>query len=375
MKSVEGVAVAAVRDRRTGDGEAGIDRRGASGGPRRAATMGVVRPVCESDLGGIVEMVRREPCALTSLPDDEDFLAGRVAESVHAFRRGVTRPGDQVYLFGLEDAGSGELLGVSGIAAKVGGFDPFYTYEIRRETHRHDALAVARDFEVLHLVREHSGPSEICSLYLRPKSRGGGRGRLLSLGRFLFLAAFRERFEGVVISEMRGVSDRETGAPFWNAVGSHFFNSDFRSADFQSGIGNKTFIADLMPQHPVYAFLLPDDARAAIGQVHVETRPARSLLEWEGFRFWERVDIFDGGPLLSAKVDEVRTVRERRCGRLAGVREIAGGSEWMVANGRLDFRVTTGLLEVDGADVWLDGPTAAALEVGVGDVVSWVALR
>ncbi len=334
----------------------------------------VIRPVREADLAAIVEMVRREPCALTSLPDDEEILAGKVIASAHSFRRGVARPGDQLYLFGLEDGGSRELLGVSGIAAKVGGFDPFYSYEIRRESHRHDPLAVDRDFEVLHLVREHSGPSEICSLYLRPGSRGGGRGRLLSLARFSFLAAFPERFEEEVISELRGVSDPETGAPFWNAVGSHFFNTDFRSADFQSGIGNKSFIADLMPRHPVYAFLLPEEARAAIGRVHVETRPARSLLEREGFRFGERVDIFDGGPLLSAKVGEIRTVRERRSGVVAGVRPV-GGAGWMVANDRLDFGAVMAGIEVEGERVWLDGEVAEALEVGAGDRVTYVGVR
>jgi arginine N-succinyltransferase len=339
----------------------------------------IFRPIRESDLPAVVAMAAAEVSGLTTLPNDPAFLAQRLAESVVAFRPSVSRPGDQVYLFGLEDVETGEVVGLSGIAAKVGGFDPFYTYEIRREKHHHAPLGVQRDFEVLHLVREHSGPSEICSLYLRPEWRRGGHGRLLSLARFLFLAAFPGRFEREVISELRGVSRLDGQAPFWQAVGAHFFDSDFRSADFRSGLGNKAFIADLMPSHPIYSHMLEPEAQQAIAQVHEQTRPARALLEQEGFRYGDRVDIFDAGPLVRARTAEIRTVRERRCGRLAGTRDTASADEMaphLVANQRLDFRATTGRVEDRGeAGLWLDARTAGVLNIQPGDEFSYAPLR
>jgi arginine N-succinyltransferase len=56
-------------------------------------------------------------------------------------------------------------------------------------------------------------------------------------------------------------------------------------------------VAELMPRHPVYVNLLPE-RRAAIGEVHDDTQPARVLLEQEGFRYEGYVDIFDAGPTL-----------------------------------------------------------------------------
>jgi arginine N-succinyltransferase len=339
----------------------------------------LLRPIRESDLPAVIAMAGAEEAGLTTLPNDPTFLAQRLAESVVAFRPSVSRPGDQVYLFGLEDVETGQVVGLSGIAAKVGGFDPFYSYEIRRERHRHAPLGVERDFEVLHLVREHSGPSEICSLYLRPEWRRGGHGRLLSLARFLFLAAFPERFEQEVISELRGVSRPDGQAPFWEAVGAHFFDSDFRSADFRSGLGNKAFIADLMPSHPIYSHMLEPEAQKAIAQVHDQTRPARALLDQEGFRFGERVDIFDAGPLVRAPVSEIRTVRERRRGHLAGTwnaESFADASPHLVANLRLDFRATTGRVDDRGdTGLWLDARTARRLNLCLGDEFCYAPLR
>ena len=40
---------------------------------------------------------------------------------------------------------------------------------------------------------------------------------------------------------------------------------EYSTADYLTGIGQKSFIAELMPKHPVYVNLLPADARDAIG--------------------------------------------------------------------------------------------------------------
>ena len=64
-----------------------------------------------------------------------------------------------------------------------------------------------KEIQVLHLVRQHSGPCEICSLFLAPEHRraGGNLSRLLSLSRFLFMAEFAKTFEPTVIAEGPGV--------------------------------------------------------------------------------------------------------------------------------------------------------------------------
>ena len=40
-----------------------------------------------------------------------------------------------------------------------------------------------------------------------------------------------------------------------------------------------------------------------IGKVHPQTAPARTVLEKEGFRYLNYIDIFDGGPTLECDID------------------------------------------------------------------------
>lgn len=58
---------------------------------------------------------------------------------------------------------------------------------------------------------------------------------------------------------------------------------DFPTVDYLTGIGNKSFIAGLMPKHPVYVNLLSKAAQEVINQVNENTEPALKLLETEGF--------------------------------------------------------------------------------------------
>lgn len=340
--------------------------------------MHVLRPIQESDLPGLVALARVTGGGITTLPPDESFLSGRIDDSLGAFRPRVRHPGGECYLFALENLATRELVGVSGIAARVGGFEPWYSYELRRERHAHAPLGIDREIPVLHLKKEHSGSSEVCSLFLRSDQRRGGIGRLLSLGRFLFMAAHRARFTANVIAEMRGYIDPAGRSPFWEAVGRHFFEFDFYRADVLSGLGEKQFIADLMPRHPIYVPLLGPSVQAVIGRVHHETEPALALLMNEGFRAIDEVDIFDAGPLLRAALDDVRVVRQSRT---ATVRSAAASipestSACLVAQASLEFRATVArVLEHDDGAVSLTRETSEALNVETKDSVVISPLR
>ncbi len=120
---------------------------------------------------------------------------------------------------------------------------------------------------------------------------------------------FAERFAPKVIAELRGRLDADGKSPFWEGLGRHFFVMEYSRADYLTGIGQKAFIAELMPRHPVYATLLPAAARAVIGEVHADSQPARAMLEAEGFRYEGYVDIFDAGPTLECFRDNIRAVR------------------------------------------------------------------
>lgn len=330
--------------------------------------MHVFRPIAESDLSALVALARSVQGGLTTLPADETFLRDRIDDSLRAFSPRVKKAGSEYYLFVLEDTATAEIVGTSGIAARVGGFEPFYSYEIRTERLSHPPLSISRDVGILQVKQLHQGPTEIGALYLRPDRRRNGLGRLLSLARFLFIATYPKRFDTTVIAELRGYIDQQGKSPFWEAVGRHFYGPDFFAADQLSGLGNKQFIADLMPRHPIYLPLLSPEVQAAVGKVHYETQPALTLLQAEGFQETHEVDIFDAGPQIRSAVAAIRTIRESR---LATVREIQSTLPatpfLMIATPRLDFRAVFGAVAEDGSDVVIDSDTAAALQVKAGD--------
>jgi arginine N-succinyltransferase len=307
------------------------------------------RPIRPDDLSALAELVGTIAGGLTSLPGDPRFLEGKVHASERAFYPHIHKPGGEHYLFVLEQVDTGQLVGTSGIIAQVGGFDPFYTYELRREKQFYAPLQISREVEALHLKRSHKGPAEICSLFLHPGFRRGGLGKLLSLSRFMFMRRFPERFAEGVIAEMRGYLDPSDRSPFWDAVGQFFFKRDYSSADVLSGLGEKGFIEALMPRYPIYVALLPKAAREVIGLVHRHTEPALQILLREGFERTAEIDIFDAGPVIQAELGKLRTVQRMRSGPLepALVPNAELRPNVIVTNRRLDFRAVLTHARID----------------------------
>ncbi|OHX14350.1 arginine N-succinyltransferase [Chromobacterium sphagni] len=274
--------------------------------------MMLIRPVEHKDLNGLMDLARSASSGgvgLTSLPVNEERLSLRIARSTLSFSGELDRA-DHGYVFVLEDADSGKVAGICAIEAAVGLKEPWYNYRVGTIVHASEELGVYSRHETLFLSNDHTGYSELCTLYLHPDYRIKRNGGLLSKSRFLFLAQFPQLFGKMVVAEMRGVSDERGESPFWEALGRHFFSIDFAKADYLTGIGQKAFVAELMPKHPVYVDFLSPEAQTVIGQTHEATRPALAMLESEGFRYEGYVDIFDAGPTVQAYVSDIRAAKE-----------------------------------------------------------------
>lgn len=310
-----------------------------------------IRPVCVDDLDGVMRLSSAGGHMLTTLPQDRDFLEKRVRRSVHAFYPEVNEPGTESYTFILENIRSGELHGISGLQAKTGGFEPFYTYERVRVENSYEPLGIHQIIERLECRTWHSGPSELGSLYLLPEGRGSGVGKLLSLSRLLFAAAFPERFEDKVIAEIRGWQNDAGDSPFWRSVIEPFFGADFQKMDAVSGMSNKDFIRALLPKHPIYCDLLPEDVRDAIGRAHREAEPARQVLLKIGFKQTDFVDVFDAGPMVEAELASLPT--SSRSEAISGIDVYGDGDasgefpKGILYTSDLDFRA---VLVGDGPD-------------------------
>ncbi|MFN6969913.1 MAG: arginine N-succinyltransferase [Rheinheimera sp.] len=335
--------------------------------------MMVIRPIRAEDYPALYDMAVESGHGFTSLPVNDELLQRKINRSEASFAKEVSKPGDEGYLFVLEDTETGFICGTSAIEAAVGLDDAFYHYHLGKVVHTSRALGVYNTVDILTLCNDYTGTTELCTLFLREQRRLKHNGKLLSRFRFLFMAEFRERFADRVIAEMRGVSDEAGNSPFWQWLEEHFFSVDFPTADYLTGIGQKVFIAELMPKYPIYVSLLSKEAQAVIGQVHDKTKPALALLQSEGFSTTGYVDIFDAGPTVEAKLEHIRTARNSR--RLqVRVADVSGGQPYLICNSdRQNFRATWTHLHVSetSEDVNLPPDLAAALMVQDGD---WVRL-
>lgn len=328
--------------------------------------MTIVRAVQIADLDQLWELLGRATYGLTTLQIDKDQLSERVEHSHFAFTRKTEKPSGEPYVFVMEDTSSGQLVGLSCIFSKTGGYEPFYSYARVTESNYCELLNKVQEVESLHLQKIHDGPTEIGSLFLLPEYRGQGRGRLLSLARFTFMSAYPKRFADQVIAEMRGVMNDDGHCPFWEAIGRHFFDMDFPQADNLSAL-NKRFIEDLMPRYPIYTSLLPASARASLGDVHPLTRPALAMLQAEGFEKTNMVDIFDGGPVVRCSTSAIDAVRRTQVRTLLRIETEVSSPAQIIASLKNGFHATIANVQDADAGLVISQHTADLLQLTLGD--------
>lgn len=342
--------------------------------------MMIVRPIAARDHEALWKIAKKTGAGFTSLQPDEQGVAGKLQWALASFGQGaskpVHRPGEHLYLFVMEDTQTGEVVGTTGIESAVGLTSPWYNYKVSKQVHASQKLGVYTMVETLMLCNDHTGFSELCTLFLCPEARHSSNGSLLSKSRFMFMAAFSQLFSDNVIAEMRGFSDEDDVSPFWEALGRHFFSVDFAEADRHIS-ADKAVIAQLMPRHPIYINMLPEKAQAVIARTHQSTTPARHLLESEGFHYTGYVDIFDAGPLLEARVKDIRAARDSRLYKARVVENPTTDERlWLVSNDDFHgFRCTAAPLSFEGLEyVHISLELADALNIEEGQPVRAVPL-
>lgn len=277
-----------------------------------------MRPSRLDDLPALMALAELSGPGFTSLPVDEPILQERLEKSEKAFHGRQRRIEYGKYLLMMEDAATGEVVGCSAVKAGTGIDQPFFNYRVITLAQASHAAGNMRfDMDALVLTNEYVGYTEVGTLFLKREHRGGGAGRLAAQSRYLLMAAAPDRFGPKVLAELRGVVGEDGRSPFWECLGRHFFRMEFTEADRLSATTDNQFILDLMPKYPIYVDLLPPEAREVIGRCHSDGVGAYKLLLWEGFEFDRTVDIFDGGPLVSAQKRHIRTIQESQVVRLS----------------------------------------------------------
>ncbi len=98
---------------------------------------------------------------------DVGRLAARIRRSIETFA-GELPCSQQGFLFVLEDTALARVVGVSAIEVAVGLDEPFYNFRIQKTVRASKALGVYKPQELLHLSYDHTGHSELCTLFLDP---------------------------------------------------------------------------------------------------------------------------------------------------------------------------------------------------------------
>lgn len=327
-----------------------------------------VRPVRAQDFKAVYEMAKLTGGGFTNLPADKGALVEKIDRSDAAFAKTQEAPGDDMYMFVLEDPAAGLVRGTCQVFSMVGQRQPFYSY--RKSTLTQHSAELGRTFrnETLSLTTDYEGCSEVGGLFLHPESRAGGLGMLLARSRYLFIRSHRPRFADRVLAELRGVIDASGGSPFWDAIAGRFFGMNFQEADAFNGVHGTQFISDLMPKTPIYVSMLPESARGVMSVPHPSGRAAMRMLEAEGFTHEDYIDIFDGGPTVEVETDDIRTIREARTLTFAGTHGDGAGKTMLAAAGTLkDYACCFAQVVIEADRGTMDAVSAGLLGLTRGD--------
>jgi len=341
----------------------------------------LIRTATKDDLSKLVKLSSRISPAMTSMPFDEKTWGKKLDLLETSLNSEKSTDSESAYLLVLEDLEKKAIVGTSGIVAGVGLTRPFYNYKLSKESKFSEALDIRVTSNLLNLVNDFTGETELVSLFLTPQYRKNNMGQFLSRSRYLLMSDFPERFSDIVFAEIRGWLNENEKSPFWEHLGEKFFNLPFARADFISAVNGSQFISDLMPRFPVYLELLPADAVEVIGKAHRDSIPAQKLLEREGFNYQGTVDIFDAGPVMECERVNIKSIKETRTLRIKSLSKKVEESDvapiCIVSNRQLsDYRLVMAPVQDKGSnEVSISYQNAEILGVAVGSEIQTLELR
>ena len=345
----------------------------------------VVRPACMADGAALEALAALTMPGVHTLPRTRDQIDAAILRSIASFAADVDMPSEESYLFVLETLATQEALtskrviGTAAIFASAGSNGTYFSF-------RNDVIQqVSRDLNISHSVHaltlcsELTGYSQLSGFCLQDLAHAGMEAALLSRARLLFAALAPQRFGDRFFVPLAGITDPDGQSPFWDAVGRKFFQMDFLAAErVIGGARNRTLIVELMPHYPVYVPLLPGAAQAAMGQIHPSGEVPFHLLTEEGFEADDYIDIFDGGPILQAHKQALRSFNASMLRRVAASASASAAPEpvamvnYAIALGRgADFRAVIGCSAALEAAPEINLPLhlQQALGVAAGDSV------
>ncbi|MGY1892598.1 arginine N-succinyltransferase [Pseudomonas jessenii] len=336
----------------------------------------VLRPVEQTDLPQLQQLARDSLVGVTSLPDDSERLRAKIAGSCASFASAAEANGPENYFFVLEDLDEQRLVGCSEILATAGFDEPFYSLRNRHFTSASRELNIEHGVPALSLCHDLNDHTLLRGFHIDSALVRTPFSELLSRARLLFIAAHAPRFAEAVITEIVGYSDEAGNSPFWDALGKHFFDLPYVEAERLCGLQSRTFLAELMPQYPIYVPMLPQAAQDCIGRIHPDGQEAFDILEREGFETNSYIDLFDAGPTLYARTSNIRSIARSQTASVQQRPQIDARGRYLLSNDALHgFRAIMAELDFQpDQPLSLTPAMCAALNVTDGSPIRLIAL-
>lgn len=326
----------------------------------------LIRPLQEKDFKPLYQLVTSMRTNLTSLPPEKKFFKKKFDHALDSFSKKVRTPGEEYYLFVLENTQKRQIMGTCGIYAIADGMRPFIYFSLKKEKIHSHYFKFSRELPFLILGKDNSCKlSELCSLYLKSNYRHHHLGKLLSFSRYHFIHAFPKRFHKRLMSSLMGVLTPRGEFPFWKKITQAFFKQPFELINALKATESSSVLYELLPKSPLYLHTLPRKLQHIIGQVNPNTLPALKMLEAQGFHKTNKVDIIDAGPILEANLKDIRTIKkikEVKIKKLFNADTHPTTPLQLVSNLDLGFRCSIGEVhKLDSGSVAISSELAATL--------------
>ncbi|MFM7379341.1 MAG: arginine N-succinyltransferase, partial [Erythrobacter sp.] len=143
-----------------------------------------LRAARPADLEALYEMAKLTGGGFTNLPPDRAALKSKLERAEAAFSRGEDALGDELFVLVLENARTGAVRGTCQLMSQVGQRWPFYSYRLNTLTQYSQELDRTVRAELLSLVTDLEGSSEVGGLFLHPGERTVGLCLLLARSRY-----------------------------------------------------------------------------------------------------------------------------------------------------------------------------------------------
>lgn len=252
-----------------------------------------LRQATQNDAKQLTQLIQNASWGLTSLPKDPLLMEKKLSMAAYSFDHPQTS--DALFTFVLEESTKRCLLGTS--ALKKSDQEPkgyFLQRDLRLNASSYPTHTTCKLLEK-HCIQTPS--LELCGLFLHPKQRHQGAGKLLSLARLFFLLTQTFDENLTLFADIRGHIDDTGTSPFWDRILGRFSPLTFQ-AILNLYIKDPEGLTDLLPSFPIYQDLLPKEVQKLVGRCHKRSIGAFNFLRDIGLQTTPYIHPLDGGPRL-----------------------------------------------------------------------------